>query len=194
MNGITWRSAGLFVILGFGLTACTVPATRGLPAGDSNPYPPPGFTHQVSSSAVELFWNCTRPQPDTLVLEGLAFNPRTASDIRRLEFALVGVDARGATLGETSGEPQNLLLGMMRSTPFQLALKTTGSEARFDLFYRFYYTEPGEGDGHEPTHSLLQGGAHVRLAAASGPILLAQMPNNYLMVRDACSDTQHRMR
>ena len=194
MNGISWRCAGLVVILGFSLTACAIPATQGQPAGDSNPYPPPGFAHQVSSSAVELFWNCTRPQPDTLVLEGLAFNPRTASYIRRLEFALVGVDARGATLGETTGEPQSPLLGTMHSTPFQLAVKTTGSEARFDLFYRFYYTEPGEGDGHEPTHSLLPGGgAPVRLAA-SGPILLAQMPNNYLMVRDACSETQHRMR
>jgi len=37
---------------------------------------------------------------------------------------------------------------MMGSTPFQLALRPTGRETRFDLFYQYQYQEPGDsGDG-----------------------------------------------
>lgn len=194
MKGIGWNRAGFLALLGISLAACAANVARGGPTGDFTPYPPPGFAHEVSSAAVELFWNCARPQPDTLVLDGLAFNPWSAAEIRALEFALVGVDARGATVAEIAGEPQSRLLGTMRSTPFRLELRTTGGEARFDLFYRYWYTEPGEGDGHEPQHSKLQGGGPPVQLVSSGPILLAQAANRYLMVYDACSDMQHRAR
>ena len=194
MNRMSWWGAGVLVVLVFSLTACAVPPGQGQSTGAFTPYPPPGFTHEVSSSALDLFWNCSHSQPDTLVLKGLAFNPWTGSEIRNLQFALVAVDSRGATLAESTEESENPLLGTMRSTPFQLTLKTTGGEARYDLFYQYFYTEPGEGDGHEPTHSRLPGGGPPVRLVASGPILLAQATNKYLMIRDACSETQHRVR
>jgi hypothetical protein len=191
----SWRHTGLMVWFGLSLVACAPTGPWSGPEGTFTPYPPRGFTHEVSSSVMELFWNCTRPLPDTLVLEGLAFNPWSASAVRWLEFALVGENAQGASVSETGGDPQDYLLGSMRSTPFHLELRTTGSEVRFNLFYRFQFVEPGEGggDGHESPKSRLPGGGPPVQLVAAGPILLAQA-NNYLMVWDACSEYLHRMR
>ena len=196
MAVVRWCHIGLLVFLGIGLWGCTPPVGGWSgPLGDVTSYPPPGFTHEVGSSAVQLFWNCSRPQPDTLVLDGLAFNPWSASEVRDLEFRLVGVDAQGWSLAEATGEATYRLLGSMRSTPFQLVLRTSGGEARFDLFYRYHYREPGDGDGHDqPTHTRLPGGEAPVLLASAGPVLLAQVPNTYLMVWNACDETMHRAR
>ena len=146
----------------------------------------------------KLDWNCTRPVADTLVLDGLAFNPWSASAVRWLELALVGENVRGGSVSEVSGEPQDFLLGSMRSTPFHLELKLAGSEIRSNLFYRYQFVEPGEGGGegggHEPPgKTWYPGGPLPVQRVATGPILLAQA-NNYLMVWDACSDYLHRVR
>ena len=197
MAAVRWRHVGLLVFLGMGLCSCTAPVGGWSgPYGDFTPYPPPGFAHEVASNAVQLFWNCTRPQPDTLVLEGLAFNPWSASEVRDLEFRLVGVDARGWSLTEAKGEAQYRLLGSMRSTPFQVVLRTSGDEARFDLFYRYYYREPSDTDGGSsgPPHSRLPAGEGPVLLASAGPVLLAQATNTYLMVWNACAETMHRAR
>ncbi len=122
-----------------------------------HPYPPPGFAHEVSAVAIELFWNCTRPQTDTLRVDGLAFNLWSAANVRRLKLSLVGVNAREASVSEISSDAQSFLLGTMRSTPFQLDLKTTGSEVRFDLFYQFQYVEAGRGR-RSRTHAQLAPG------------------------------------
>jgi hypothetical protein len=166
---------------------------------------------------VELFWNCTRPAPDTLLLEGLAFNPWQGEDIRFLEFDLVGVDARGSTVTEASAAARDLILGMKGSTPFQLALRPTGRETRFDLFYqyqyqepgdsgggdnrssnsrtpfRYQYQEPGDSGGGQPNAALPSGAPPVRLVAST-PFLLAQAPPTRFMVWDVCSETMHRAR
>jgi hypothetical protein len=195
MHGKSWRHLGLLVCLGLSLGACAPTQPWSGPEGTFSPYPPRGFTHTASTSAMELFWTCTRPVPDTLVLQGLAFNPWSASAVRWLELALVGENVRGATVSETSGEPQDYLLGSMRSTPFQLELKLAGSEVRFNLFYRYQFVEPGEGGGggEPPSKSWRPGGGLPVQRVASGPILLAQA-NNYWMVWDACSEYLHRMR
>jgi hypothetical protein len=189
MNRIRWMQRGLLAGLALSFAACATSGGSALQAGASIPYPPPGYAHRIGTSAVELFWNCTRSQVDTLVVEGLAFNPRTASMVRDLEFGLVGVDRRGVTLAETTGVPQDPLLGTMQATNFQLTLRLTGSETRFDLFYRYYSPEEGN-----PTFSIWPGGRPPVQRVASGPLLKAQMANNFYMVRDACSETQHRAR
>ncbi len=189
-----WRNrAGLLVLLGVGLAACAAEGGLALRTTPPTPYPPPGFAHKVSSPAVELFWNCTRPAPDTLLLEGVAFNPWSGADIRFLEFDLVGVDARGATVTEASAAARDLIFGMMGSTPFQLALRPTGSETRFDLFYQYQYQEPGDSGGGQPNAALPTGAPPVRLVSST-PFLLAQAPPIRFMVWDVCSETMHRAR
>jgi hypothetical protein len=192
MKWICLNRAGFLVLLVISLAACATEGGPWLPFAEPTPYPPPGFAHEVSSPAVRLFWNCTRPAPGTLRLEGMAFNPWSGAEIRFLEFDLVGVDSRGYTVTATSAAARDLIFGMMGSTPFQLELRTTGSEVRFDLFYQYRYQEPGDSGGGEHQASLSTGAPSVRLVSST-PFLLAQATQRF-MVRDACSETMHRAR
>ena len=193
MKWICLNRAGLLGLLVISLSACAANGGLALQTTPPTPYPPPGFAHEVSSPAVRLFWNCTRPTPDTLALEGLAFNPWSGSEIRFLQFELAGVDSREATVSEVSGPAQSLIFGMRRSTPFQLALPTRGSEIRFDPFYQYQYQEPGEGGGDGGHRSRLPEGVPSVRLVSSTPLLPGPATQRF-MVRDACSETMHRAR
>ncbi len=173
-NGI-----GLLALLAVGLSACSANGTLQLPAA-ATPYPPPGYTHRVGNAQVDLYWRCTHPQPGLLRLDGLAFNPWGDQPVRFLEFELVGVDSGEHAVSATRAEARDFQLFTGQSTPFVLDLKTTGSEARFDLYYQYRFQE---GDHLRPIARLV----------SNRPFLLAQQTMRF-MVRDACSETQHRVR
>jgi hypothetical protein len=166
-----WINTGLLVLLGIGLVAYTTEKGLGLPSTASMPYPPPGFAHRQSTMAVELFWNCTYPTPDTLLLQGVAVN-LVESEVRSLEFSVVGVDSHGSAVSEITDTSRNIVLSTMQSTPIQLKLQMKGSEVRFDLYYQYQ--------------------APVPRVAVDRPVLVAQGMNR-LMIRDVCSETLHRV-
>jgi len=171
---------GLVVLLGVSLSACATDGSLGLPAAEPKPYPPPGYAHRVASSHVELYWNCTQAEPGILRLVGVAVNPWNSQEVRFLEFDFVGVDARERTVSDAQGQARDFLLGTNQSTPFQLDLRTAGSEVRFDLYYKYRF----------------QDRSHREIVAAQvggRPFLLAQQTNRFL-ARDVCSETQHLAR
>jgi hypothetical protein len=94
---------------------------------------------------------------------------------------------------EASAAARDLILGMMGSTPFQLALRPTGREARFDLFYQYQFQEPGDSGSASQNAALPSGAPPVRLVSST-PFLLAQAPPIRFMVWDVCSETMHRAR
>jgi hypothetical protein len=173
-----WIPATFLVLLGLGLSACTSGGGRGLPSASSSPYPPPGFAYRYSDMAVELFWNCARPTPDVLLLEGVAVNT-TQPEVRSLEFTLVGVNARSRVVTEITSAAKDLVLSTMQSTPIHLELQTTGGEVRFDLFYEYRSSVQGGND-----MSGLRGEAQ---RVANQPTLLVQGQIRS-MVRDVCSE------
>jgi hypothetical protein len=148
-------------------------------APPATPYPPPGYSHTVQSSHVALYWNCARLDSGILEVRGVAFNPWASQPVRDLEVELVGVDARDRTLSAARTDAPDSQLFTNKSTPFQVNLRTTGAESRFDLYYRYKFQDGG---GERLLASL----------AWDGPILLAQQKQ--FRVRDACSDSQHRTR
>jgi hypothetical protein len=168
-------------LLGLGLSACAMhDAGNTMPARAVTPYPPPGYSHMVRTSDVALYWNCTRPDPALLQIDGVAFSPWATQPVRFLELDVVGVDARGRTLSEAATHAPDIQLFTNQSTEFQLTLRTTGGETRVDLFYRYQFQE----DGDDRLEASL---------AWDGPIRLAQAQKQF-MVRDACAETQHRVR
>jgi hypothetical protein len=186
MKWMTGIRMGFLLLLGMGLSACAADGTPLFPAAASTPYPPPGFTHMVESSHVALYWNCSRPEPGALQLAGVAVNPWSDQPVRFLEFTLVGVDTRERTVSEAKAEARDFMLRTHESSPFQLDLRTAGSEARFDLYYQYQFQDRG----HSPW---------VAEAAWDGPSVLADQPillawTTGFMVRDACSESQHRVR
>jgi hypothetical protein len=145
----------------------------------SEPYPPPGLSHRIASSHVELYWRCDRGEPGVMRVEGTARNPWYSQDVRYLEFDLFGVDRDDRTVSSAHSAAPNSMLGTNQITRFAVALRMTGREARYDLVYRYRFSEMEEMD--------------ARLAGPPMRPRLAQSLVQY-MVRDACSDTQHLAR
>jgi hypothetical protein len=129
---------------------------------------------------VELYWKCDQGEPGLMRLEGMARNPWSPQEVRFLEFDLVGVDPEGRAVSEGHGEAVGFLLGTNQTTRFQVALRPSGREARYDLFYQYRF------DVMEEIDALLAG-------PAMGRRLLAYQLNRF-MVRDACADTRHLAR
>ena len=178
MRWTTMHRIGFLLFFGLGLSSCTVEETLRRPAAEPTVYPPPGFSHRVASSHVEFYWNCARSEPGVLRLEGMAVNPWSSQAVRFLEFDLVGVGSRERTVSQVEGEARDFLLGTNQNTPFRLDLRTSGAEIRFDLFYRYRFQD--------------NGGSFIAGPPVGVPHLLAQ--TQQFMVRDVCSETQHRVR
>jgi len=93
-------------------------------------YPPTGYVHEVHSDPLELCWNCTRPDPGTVLLEGVAVNPWSAQPVQLVSFDLVGVDTRGRTASSSSVDVQALaILNTNQSAPFRIDLHVRGRGA-----------------------------------------------------------------
>jgi hypothetical protein len=170
----------LFGLVAIATTGC---AAAGPPAATlmgSIPWPPPEYRHTISTVAVRQYWRCTRPEPGLLQLDGVAANI-SSSDVKFLAWELAGVDAAGRSLTSQTAESGAIVLRTNEIVPFRIALRATGAEARFDLYYEYKFQE---GDAHDRPLAALDW---------DGPVLFAQHTNRFF-VRDACSETQHLAR
>jgi hypothetical protein len=145
-------------------------------------HPSATLNHRVSTAEVVLYWNCTRPEPGAVRLDGVVYSPYF-SDVRFMEFDLVGLDAQDAVVSHVTGDLPDIQIRTNQTSPFRLDLRTAGTEARFDLFYRYRSQGNLRSEESRP----------VLVAADLGPEarLLAQATTRQFMVRDACSETQH---
>jgi hypothetical protein len=111
----------------------------------------------------------------------VAHSPWQAQPIRHLELQIVGVDSQDRQTAEATGRARDIQILTNERSPFQLDLRTAGTEVRFDLYYQYLFNKEWEAS------ALLAGPPMV------GPRRYAQSTNTY-MVRDACSPAQHRAR
>ncbi len=123
-------------LLAAGLAACA-------PLGDSPGAPMrrvpvqesfDSYSQRAGSARVVLYWNCLRPEPGTLRMDGLAHNPHLA-ELRFLELELVGVNDRESTVSNARGSAGDVVIRTNQLSRFVLDLKTVGSEVRYDLYY-----------------------------------------------------------
>jgi NADPH-dependent 2,4-dienoyl-CoA reductase/sulfur reductase-like enzyme len=163
--------------LAMSLAAC---AAAGAPGQSSLAIGAPEFGHRVATSELVLFWNCLQPEPGLLRVAGEAQNPWQAQPVGYLEFDLVGVDANERTTAQTTAVARDLEIRTNQRSPFQLDLRTTGTEVRYDLYYQYRFYEEFD------TSAL------VAWPPVAGPGLLAQTQT--AVARDVCSSTQHRAR
>ncbi len=189
MRKVTSVRMGVMALLSLGLFACTAVGVGG-PTAFSLPYPPPGYAHHVHSQPLDLYWNCARPGPNVLQMDGVAVNQLGSGDVRFLKFELTGVNAQGFDVSSAKFDSPNLSISTGESQPFRIDLPTTGAETRFDLYYQFGYHHGSESHFME---SFYHRGRGVLLAAAGDfPLLLVGNTEN--VVRDACSPTAHLAR
>jgi len=175
------RHLGFVSILTGVLTACAV---TDMPQGGVAGGTPETFAHRVATSEMVLLWNCLQPEPGLLRVVGVAQNPWQAQPIQYLEFDLVGVDAQERQTSQVAEAARDLQIRTNQTAPFQLTLKTAGTEVRFDLYYNYRFHE--EFDQSATTGVLVAG------PPMATPRLLAQTQT--FLARDVCSPTQHLAR
>lgn len=170
----------LLVLLGTALSGCVAGGPPPAAMLGNIQWPPSEFKHTVATGAIRQYWSCTRPEPNLMRLEGIVANEWSGQPVQYLAWDLVAVDAAGRTLASEQVKSAAVQLATNMYTRFQIDLRTTGGEARFDLYYEYQYQDRG----HSP-----------RLAALDwdGPVLMAQQTQRFFVL-DACSDTQHLVR
>ncbi len=162
-----------------GLVGCAAGAGAGPAVPSGAAQPAAGYAHRASTSDVVLYWNCVRPDPGLLRLEGIAQNPWGDKPIVSLRFELVSVDAQEHGVSEARAEARDAQLAPNQSTPFGLDLRTSGREVRFDLYFQYYLT-PNELEG--------------RLAGAPVPLPRLRADTTRNLIRDVCGESQHLAR
>jgi hypothetical protein len=154
----------LLAALGLVAAGCATPQA-------AQPYPPAVFEHRVADGRVELYWSCSPLQEGMLQIEGAARSP-DSGEVRFMEIEAVGVDGRGRTAGSVRVPVRDVVMHTNAWSPFYLVLRTTGAEARVDLYYQ--YRAPAERDD----------------GIGRGFGFRHDFQRSY--VRDACSPAQHR--
>jgi hypothetical protein len=160
------------------LVACA--AVDPQPGGGVTGGTPAAFDHRVATSELILFWNCLQPEAGLLRVVGEAQNLWQAQPIGYLELQLVGVDAQDRQTAQAAGRARDIQILTNQRSPFQLDLRTAGTEVRFDLYYRYQF------------HHEFDTSARLAGPLVTGPRLLAQTQNQ--LARDVCSPTQHLAR
>jgi hypothetical protein len=116
---------------------------------------------------VTIYWNCTRPEPDALRVDGVVQNTG-AGLLQYTEVEIVSVDAADRTVASVRTPVRDLTIQTNQLSPFQLGLRTVGAEARIDLYYEY------------------------RLRSFFGVGGFVASPQRF-RARDICSETQHRV-
>ncbi len=101
------------------------------------------YAHRVSDDVVVIYWNCSRPSPGVVQVQGVANNPFYPQPIQDLEIRVYGVNTQGGNVSRARGSTQDYLLQMNSPSAFKIDLKTVGGEVRYDIVYSYMAGEGG---------------------------------------------------
>jgi hypothetical protein len=95
------------------------------------------YAHQVTDGTVALYWNCSRPSPGVVRVEGVANNPNLMVPLEDLEFRLYGVTAQGYTISRGRANAKDYWINTNAPSPFTVSVQTKGAAVKFDLAYSY---------------------------------------------------------
>ncbi len=136
---ISTRGLHALIVTLFAVALAACGLAKPLPDFDS-------FAHRVSDSTVALYWNCSRPEPGLVRMEGVANNPYYPQPIMDLGFTLYGVSAQGGDISTAHANAQAYEIFTNDPTSFTINLHTVGGEVRYDLVYHYLF-QGGLGGG-----------------------------------------------
>jgi hypothetical protein len=135
----------VLAILALGLAGCAAPQKAMLD----------DFPNHATRGPVYVYWTCSRPEPGLLQVDGVAVQPGYPSPVLGLKMRLEGLDARGATLSVGEATAKEYAMQTMQQNPFQVTVRTVGTEKRFNLTYKYWLHMSGggmEADGEPEDH------------------------------------------
>jgi hypothetical protein len=141
MNAVVGRFSALTPLLLLALLA----GCAGMKGASSMDVNFSSYAHQVTDGKVALYWNCSRPSPGVVRVQGVANNPYLGTPLEDLEFRLYGVSAQGYTMARARGSAKEYWINMNAPSPFSIDIKTQGIAVRFDLQYSYMLADTGGG-------------------------------------------------
>jgi hypothetical protein len=104
------------------------------------PVPPPAsFAHRAASADLELFWNCTQPQPQVIRLTGAARNIGQG-EVRSVLLTVRSVKPGDAPLLVTEEALPEIILYASGPSPFQVDLQLEKTPTQIDLAAAYQIT------------------------------------------------------
>jgi hypothetical protein len=123
----TVKLLGLALGLVVSLAAC---------AGQQAWTPQVNYAYEVDDGVLYIRWNCFA-EPPGLVMRGFVNNPMSMNALKDTTLSLSGINAQGGTVSSTQDSALPFMLETNVRTPFEMKLKTTGAEVRFDMWYQY---------------------------------------------------------
>jgi hypothetical protein len=143
MNAGMCRFPAMTLLLAALLAGCAGSAGGSLGKLDFSKY-----AHQGTDGTVNLYWNCNRPAPGVVRVQGLANNPNYTQPLEDLTFRLYGWTAQGY-VSRASASAQDYWLNLNAPSPFTIDLKSQGEMVRFELSYSYIAPVATVGGGDE---------------------------------------------
>ncbi len=182
-----FREVGLSLVA-LAVAGCAAGAQPTVNMLGTIPLPPAEYRHTISTDAIRQYWNCTRPTPNMVRLNGVVANVWNSQPIRYLAWDMVGVDTAGRTLESTRVTAAVFELLTNTYTPFQIDLRVGGGEARFDLYYEYEFQHRGH---HRPMFSALDWGGRAQARRSQfGPVNQSNSSRARSLVAAVTSCTQ----
>jgi hypothetical protein len=97
--------------------------------------PEVNYAYNVDNGMMYLRWNCVS-QPPELVVQGFV-NNITMQAMKNTQVKIYAIDSQGATVSSAQTTSIPWMLETNIRTPFDIRLKTTGTEVRYDLSYSY---------------------------------------------------------
>ena len=163
MQTMACLRCGLLAVIGAFLSAC---AADHYTASSSPSVPPPAsFAHRAASPDIELFWNCSQPQPQAMKITGTARNSGQR-EVRSVELTVRSLRAGDVPILQTAEALPEIILYAAGPSPFQIDLPLENTPSRIDISAAYIVT--------------------LDLSAPS-----TAGPQGSLIVEDACAPTRY---
>jgi hypothetical protein len=144
MKRVARGSSGMALLL---LLPALLTACGGMKTASSMDVNFSSYAHQVTDGKVALYWNCSKPEPGVVRVQGVANNPYMMSPIQDLEFRLYGVSAQGYTMARARADAKDYWIQPNSPSPFTINIQTQGVAVRFDLGYSYMLSGDTGGGG-----------------------------------------------
>ncbi len=107
------------------------------------------YANETGDTAIVVSWNCSRTQPNVLIVKGVATDISSAN-IQDVAIQVVGIGPDGGQISSGQGFTQEIILTPTYASPFQVAVNTAGTEKAFQLFFSYRvgamtYASPQQG-------------------------------------------------
>ena len=97
--------------------------------------PEVNYAYNSDDGRMYLRWNCLY-EPPGLVVQGFVNNV-LMTPLKNTQISVYGVNAQGAQVSSTVDNSIPFMLETMDRTPFEIKVKTTGTEVTFNLWYTY---------------------------------------------------------